>query len=125
MTATVKILDTNEIKDILISRLRDGWAFIEGNADIITHIENEYYKPGTDKNKMFEMIYGNTDAPGKLMYFIKLGKKECLPSTFQDVNTRFIYFEELEGKLVCLQLCSRDSGIPIFCKRFLRSLGVV
>jgi hypothetical protein len=126
---TIGILRTDEIKDFLISRLKDGWVIIDGDNDIIPYIEHEYYKPGTPKNALFEVISGSTYIPYKLysskLFFIHIGKKDCLPGDFQKDDTRYIYFGDLENKLVCYQLCSRDTGIPIICEGVLKSLGVI
>jgi len=76
MIGTVKNFNETEVKDLLISRLQNGWAIIDGGTDVIWNIEQEYYQPGTPKNALFELIFGSVVSPTNF-YCIIIAKKDC------------------------------------------------
>jgi len=63
----VKIIGTDEAVEHARARLNEDWMVIVGDLNIIEHLENVVYTPGTNDNADFEVI--------GIMPIIFLGKK--------------------------------------------------
>lgn len=56
MGSGVVLLQTDEVVDIALDKLKNGWAVLYGRPSVFRFIEYKLYKPGTKANAGFELI---------------------------------------------------------------------
>jgi len=92
----VGLLNITEFKNLIQRRLKAGWVLLLGDPQLVGVIEETVYPPGTDENKLFELLISPA-LPGLGVFLAKkTGKLANLLRNPPDLD-----------KIICLEIMGR------------------
>jgi hypothetical protein len=112
----------DEIRVWLLSHLDGGWVVFFGDVDLITLVENEFYTPGTEKNRDFKTVMAIDE---RHHFEIVVGKKNRLPGLENPEHARMVYLMCADQNVLTMRVFyGKDETLEEFVDAYISDHGI-